>query len=77
MSRDFRPERWDGYIDTIGGVATYLAGRLLQCGEIISHAICIEFEITDAHARRANRICMRIKPATSGSSADTKDVSVG
>ena len=77
MRRDFLPERRDEYIETIGGVVAYFAGRLPRCGEKISHANGIEFEITDADARRAKRIYMRVKPATSGSPADTKDVSVG
>lgn len=78
MSCDFLPEDRDEDIDTIGGVVTSLAGRVPQRGEIIAHPSGIEFEITEADARRVKRLRVRrVKPASSGTAAaaETKDTS--
>lgn len=76
MSCDFLPEDRDEDIDTIGGVVTSLAGRVPQRGEVISHPSGIEFEITEADARRVKRLRVRrVKPAADKASADSKDVS--
>jgi CBS domain containing-hemolysin-like protein len=73
MSCDFLPEERDEDIDTIGGVVTALAGRVPQRGEIIAHPSGIEFEITEADARRVKRLRVRrVRPAPS---ADIKDAS--
>ncbi|MCH8110464.1 MAG: HlyC/CorC family transporter [Proteobacteria bacterium] len=76
MRCDFLPEDRDEDIDTIGGVVTSLAGRVPQRGEIIAHPSGIEFEITEADARRVKRLRVRrVKPAAGATSADVKDVS--
>ncbi len=76
MSCDFLPEDRDEDIDTIGGVVTSLAGRVPQRGEVISHPSGIEFEITEADARRVKRLRVRrVKPAADKTSADSKDAS--
>lgn len=76
MRCDFLPEDRDEDIDTIGGVVTSLAGRVPQRGEIIAHPSGIEFEITEADARRIKRLRIRrVAPATDRNSADSKDVS--
>ena len=73
MSCDFLPEDRDEDIDTIGGVVTSLAGRVPQRGEIIAHPSGIEFEITEADARRVKRLRVRrVKPAADESSADRR-----
>ena len=59
MSCDFLPEERDEDVDTIGGVVASLAGRVPQRGEIISHPSGIEFEITEADARRVKRLRVR------------------
>ncbi len=74
LNCDFLPEERDEDVDTIGGVVTSLAGRVPQRGEIISHPSGIEFEITEADARRVKRLRVRhVKPAAGGTSTDTKD----
>ncbi len=63
MGCDFLPEERDEDVDTIGGVVASLAGRVPQRGEIISHHSGIEFEITEADARRVKRLRVRrVKP---------------
>jgi len=75
MRCDFLPADRDEDIDTIGGVVTSLAGRVPQRGEIITHPSGIEFEITEADARRVKRLRVRrVKPAAGVTSADRKDV---
>lgn len=74
MRCDFLPEDRDEDVDTIGGVVTSLAGRVPQRGEIISHPSGIEFEITEADARRVKRLRIRrVKPAAGETSANTED----
>ncbi len=76
MRCDFLPEDRDEDIDTIGGVVTSLAGRVPQRGEIIAHSSGIEFEITEADARRVKRLFVRrVKPVAESASADSKGVS--
>ena len=76
MSCDFLPEERDEDIDTIGGVVASLAGRVPQRGEIIAHPSGIEFEITEADARRVKRLRVRrVKAAGGETSAATKDAS--
>ena len=61
---DFLPEERDEDVETIGGVVASLAGRVPQRGEIISHPSGIEFEITEADARRVKRLRVRrVKPS--------------
>jgi len=49
-------------IETAAGLVTALAGRVPQRGEVISHPVGLEFEITDADPRRVKRL--RIRPTT-------------
>lgn len=55
------PEHEDEF-DTAAGLATALAARLPQRGEILRHPAGFDVEIVDADPRRVKRI--RIKPAT-------------
>jgi CBS domain containing-hemolysin-like protein len=55
------PEHEDEF-DTAAGLATALAARLPQRGEILRHPAGFDVEIIDADPRRVKRI--RIKPAT-------------
>ena len=49
----------DEDIDTLSGLVAYLAGRVPNRGELISHPKGLEFEILDADPRRVKRICIR------------------
>jgi CBS domain containing-hemolysin-like protein len=43
-------------VDTLGGLATVLAGRVPQPGEIVAHPSGWRLEITDSDARRVTRL---------------------
>lgn len=47
--------------DTIGGLVSYLVGRLPVKGEVISHPSNLDFEIVDAGPRKVNRIIIRYR----------------
>lgn len=49
----------DNDIDTLGGWATFIAGRVPVRGELISHPSGMEFEILDADPRRVKRLSLR------------------
>jgi CBS domain containing-hemolysin-like protein len=46
-------------IDTVGGLAATLAGRVPQRGEVVSHPGGYEFEVIDADPRRVKRLRVR------------------
>ncbi|HEY1723761.1 MAG TPA: hemolysin family protein [Magnetospirillaceae bacterium] len=48
--------------DTLGGLVSFLAGRMPTRGELIKHASGIEFEIVDADPRRIKRLRVRNLP---------------
>ncbi|HVZ90287.1 MAG TPA: hemolysin family protein [Rhizomicrobium sp.] len=47
-------------VDTLGGLVTYLLGRVPQRGEIVAHPAGYEFEVLEADPRRVKRL--RIRP---------------
>jgi magnesium and cobalt transporter len=49
-------------VDTLGGLASYIAGYVPTRGEIIKHSSGIEFEILDADPRRVMRLRVRNLP---------------
>jgi len=49
-------------VDTLGGLATALMGRLPQRGEIVLHPSGYEFEVLEADPRRVRKL--RIRPTT-------------
>ncbi|MDR0633270.1 MAG: CBS domain-containing protein [Holosporales bacterium] len=49
----------DEDIDTIGGLATFLAGRVPMRGELILHPLGFELEILEADPRRVKKIAIR------------------
>lgn len=53
----------DAEIDTIGGVAVALAGRVPQRGEVLSHPSGFDFEIVEADARKVRKVRIRKTPA--------------
>jgi len=59
-------------IDTLGGLAVWLAGRLPQRGEIIPHPSGFELEIVEADPRRVKKLRLR-RSATSDSAAESDD----
>ncbi|MDB5691619.1 MAG: HlyC/CorC family transporter [Alphaproteobacteria bacterium] len=46
----------DDDVDTIGGLATLLAGRVPQQGEIVEHSSGWRLEVTDGDTRRVSRL---------------------
>src|SRR3954464_4961088 len=53
---DARLGAGDEDVDTIGGLATLLAGRVPQQGEIVEHPSGWRLEVTDSDARRVTRL---------------------
>ena len=49
-------------IDTLGGLAVYLAGRMPREGEVIRHPSGIEFEIVESDPQRVKRLRIRNLP---------------
>jgi CBS domain containing-hemolysin-like protein len=49
-------------IDTIGGVAVALAGRVPQRGEVLPHPSGFDFEIVEADARKVRKVRIRRTP---------------
>jgi magnesium and cobalt transporter len=45
--------------DTLGGLAMFLAGRLPQRGEILTHSSGIQLEVVDSDPRRVKRLRIR------------------
>jgi hemolysin (HlyC) family protein len=66
---DLRVEDLSEEVDTLGGLAAALIGRLPQRGEIIRHPSGYEFEILEVDPRRIKRIHLRppAKPAQGNS----------
>lgn len=58
-------------IDTVGGLAATLAGRVPQRGEVVSHPAGYEFEVLDADPRRIKRLRIRRleRPSTDADAA--------
>ncbi len=52
----------DSEVDTIGGVAVALAGRVPQRGEVLSHPAGFDFEILEADARKVRKVRIRKTP---------------
>ncbi len=48
--------------DTLGGLVSYIAGRVPARGELIKHTSGIEFEVVDADPRRIMRLRVRNLP---------------
>ena len=59
---DLLPEGEEEEIDTLGGLVFFLAGRVPQRGELISHPAGLEFEIREADPRRIKRLYIHIRP---------------
>ncbi len=51
-----------GDVDTLGGLAVALTGRVPQRGEIVQHPTGFELEIVEADPRRVRRL--RLRPPT-------------
>jgi magnesium and cobalt transporter len=56
---DLAPEDTDEEIDTLGGLAASLVGRVPQRGEIIHHPSGFDFEIVEADPRRVKKLRLR------------------
>ena len=51
-------------VDTLGGLATVLAGHVPQLGEIVEHPSGWRLEVTDGDNRRVNRLRLHAPPET-------------
>ncbi len=60
---------YEDEIDTLGGVAFALAGRVPERGEILRHPAGADIEIIDADARRIRRLRLRARPDPSSETA--------
>jgi len=58
---DLTIEEVKNQFDTIGGLVTYLLGRIPVKGEIINFSDNVEFEVTDADARSIRRLIVKKK----------------
>ena len=50
-------------VDTLGGLVFSLAGRVPQRGEVLSHPSGLDFEVTEADARKIRKIRIRRRPS--------------
>lgn len=60
----------DDEADTLGGLVVSLAGRVPQRGEVISHPSGMDFEVTEADARKIRKLRIRRSNATSNEAAE-------
>ena len=60
-----RLESEDDEIDTVGGYVVSLAGRVPQRGEVLSGAGRLDFEVTEADARKVRKLHIRPSAQTS------------
>jgi CBS domain containing-hemolysin-like protein len=56
---DLVPQENEEEIDTLGGLAASLVGRVPQRGEIIHHPSGFEFEVVEADPRRVKKLRLR------------------
>lgn len=61
---DLLPDDEEEEVDTLGGLVVFLAGRVPQRGELISHPAGLEFEIREADPRRIKRLYIHVPPVT-------------
>lgn len=63
---DLELEDFEDDIDTLGGVAFALAGRVPERGEVLRHPKNLDIEIIDADSRRIRRLKLRrvVEPDT-------------
>lgn len=61
-------------IDTVGGLAVTLIGRVPTRGEIIGHPSGVEFEVLEGDPRRVRRLRIRNLPENADSEPPTPDV---
>ena len=59
----------DSDVDTLGGLAAVLAGRVPKVGECVDHSSGWRLEVLDADERRVNRLRLH-PPLASGDPAD-------
>jgi magnesium and cobalt transporter len=63
---DLLPDHQDDDIDTLGGLAFLLAGRIPKKGETIPHPAGHEIEVVEADARKVKRLRLRLKSEPAG-----------
>ena len=70
---DLGLSEFEDEIDTLGGIAFAIAGRVPQRGEIIQHPLGLDMEILEADTRRIRRLRIRSKPSTKPSANTETD----
>ena len=63
------PGDWGEDIDTMGGLVFMLTGRVPARGEVITHPMGHEFEVSDADPRRIRRLRLTLNTALSANPA--------
>ena len=66
-------EELEEEIDTLGGLAFSLAGRIPARGELVKHPSGVEFEVLDADPRRIKKLRIHVPPAAAETSAAKPD----
>ncbi len=61
-------------IDTVGGLAAFIAGRVPARGELLSHDSGLEFEVLDADPRRIKRLRLVLPAGRHWPSSELSDV---
>lgn len=61
---DLALEDFEDEIDTLGGVAFALAGRVPERGEVLSHPVGADIEIMDSDGRRIRRVRLHLDGET-------------
>ena len=59
---DLLPDDEEEEVDMLGGLVVFLAGRVPQRGELISHPAGLEFEVREADPRRIKRLHIHVRP---------------
>lgn len=68
---DLLPDDSDEDVDTLGGLVFTILGRVPQVGDRLVHDCGLEFEVTDADARRIKQLKIRrVDPDTVSQAAD-------
>ena len=65
------PARED--IDTLGGLAFSIAGRIPARGERVRHASGVEFEVLEADRRRIKKLRIHLPPAQDAAKPEDKE----
>ena len=63
-------ETEDDEVDTIGGYVVSLEGRVPQRGEVLSGPSGLDFEVTEADARKVRKLRIRVSKSKTNEAAE-------